>query len=255
MVGYHAQLKECRTRTERESRIAFANDTIGGYGALLRLLCKGSDLMKQILFAGAVMLSALAGCYNPFFPPVGAPLKGVSAATPQIVITRLMNAYESRRIDLFEDLFNTADFRFYVSPNFNADYQGKVYANPMEQIDSNYHEIYYLNSTQSFYYWTYAYEKQSHSNLFDRSTWISFDQPLTIQTLLYSISSGGDTTMAEVVTSGGKLSIYSRRSPADPLELFEVDIQKQVFYLKKDESGSWKIFKWFDLSNAPSLIS
>jgi hypothetical protein len=198
----------------------------------------------------ALTFAAVApGCYNPFLPPLGPP-HGGAEITPARMIDQLMSAYENRRIDLFEDLFLTAEFRFYVSPNFNDQYQGKVYSNPMEDIDSQYHEIYYESTVRSYYYWVFSYERQSHEHLFERATSIYFDQRLQVETVLYSILPSGDTTMAEVVTNGGRLSIYSRASSAAPLEYYEVDIQKQVFYLKRDDAGSWRIFKWFDLGTA-----
>ena len=214
-------------------------------GKRRKIICRAVR-PKSIMLSCAAM--ALA-CYNPFLPPLGPP-HGGAAITPVRMIDRLMSAYENRRIDLFEDLFFTSEFRFYVSPNFNDQYQGKVYTNPMEDIDSQYHEIYYESTVRSYYYWVFSYERQSHEHHFERATSIYFDQRLQVETERYSISPSGDTTMAEVVTNGGRLSIYSRISPAAPLEYYEVDIQKQVFYLKRDDGGSWKIFKWFDLGSA-----
>jgi len=196
-----------------------------------------------------MLILANVGCRNPFFPPTSIPVVKKTVVTPATVINELMTAYENRRLDLYADLFLTSEFRFYVSPSFSAEYSGKVYANPMEAIDSAYRYIYFNTGTRGYFYWVYDFEQRSTEKLFMRSTEISFLQGMRVETIGYTTGAElTDTIQVEIVVrEGASFKVIAQASDGAGYEEFTIDIGRQVFYLKKDEKGLWKIYKWFDL--------
>jgi hypothetical protein len=130
---------------------------------------------RRRMCAAAVVLCCVTGCRIPFFPHIGKPDDIPSLrATPGGVITQLINSYEQRRLDLFEDLLpSSGTFRFYVSPSFVPEYQssGKSYVNPAETRDTL---LYYIGAFPYYYYWTQDVEVQSHRRLFAQAMSIRF---------------------------------------------------------------------------------
>jgi hypothetical protein len=175
-----------------------------------------SQRKKGLLFcAGARVLlmaaAALIGdCRNPFFPHLGTPHSGSPLrATPMGVITQLINSYEQRRIDLFEDLFPVSNtFRFYVSPSFVSLYQseGKYYVNPPEPRDTL---LQYIGAFPYYYYWTQDVEVQSDKRLFTQAQSIEFTLNPNVNPgdFRYIINGNGDTTNVEVLMTDGRIAM------------------------------------------------
>jgi len=201
----------------------------------------------------------LLSCNNIFFPDTGSPLSGTLRNTPQGVVQQLILAYKNQRIDLYTDLFSsTKDFRFYVSPSFASEYNnGKPDSKPLEVIDTMYQYV-VQHGISSCNYWTYTEEIQIHTNLFSKSSQITFATQPVINQIRYMTNSNGDTTNVEIVIQDGEIDILSEiyydaeyNRYADEYIIY---IDTQVFYLERDpdDNSLWVIQKWFDLGTAAS---
>ena len=66
-----------------------------------------------------VIIGVFCLCRNPFFPETGPPVDQRSPqqrSTPQGVVDQLIESYESRRIDMFEELQPTdGSFQFFIA--------------------------------------------------------------------------------------------------------------------------------------------
>ena len=192
-------------------------------------------------------------CRNPFFPLTGKPDSTPPLrATPGGVITQLINSYEQRRFDLFEDLLPHSNaFRFYVSPSFVATYQssGKYYVNPAEPRDTL---LQYIGAVPYYYYWTQDVEVQSHRRLFSQALSIKFvvNPNVNPGDFRYIVDSSNETTNVEVLMTDGKIAMAFDMG-GGATEDDTVWIDKQVFLLERDTESLWVISKWYDFGIQP----
>ncbi|HUI90663.1 MAG TPA: hypothetical protein VLX68_00310 [Chitinivibrionales bacterium] len=199
----------------------------------------------------SVVTAFLCTCGTPFFPLTGEP-EGVTTGrtTPAGTVMQLFQAYETRQINLFSDLFSpTKDFRFYVRQGFQPDYSGKP-VRDVETIDTAFEYIWKRGITQA-YYWTYDEEIQIHNNLFSQATEIFYQvqpEPIDTNNIVYLQGPDG-TEYAEVIVRGGVMEIDLKTDYDRVINEYIVDIDVQVFYLERDPTNSslWVIAKWFDL--------
>lgn len=205
--------------------------------------------------AGAALCLLLHGCFDPFFPPTGEPQNvNVARSTPAGTVQQLFTAYETRQIGLFMDLFSPVkDFRFYVSPSFQADYARERGNALLETIDSMFSYVREVKGISQMYYWTYDDEIEIHNNLFSQAMDIGYavnSQPIDTNAINYFKAPDG-TQYAEVIVRGGELQIRVNTGDQTVADYY-VDIGEQVFYLEKDPQNPslWVIAKWFDLGTA-----
>jgi hypothetical protein len=207
-----------------------------------------------LLVAVAACLVA-SGCFDPFYPPTGEPQTvGVARSTPAGTVQQLFESYETRQINLFADLFSPhSDFRFYVSPSFQADYAKERGNASLETIDSMFSYVREVKGISQMYFWTYEDEIEIHDNLFTQAINIGFlvdPQPIDTGSIRYFQATDG-TQYAEVIVRGGTLDIEVGTGNMTADE-YKVDIGEQAFYLEKDPRNPalWVIAKWFDLGTA-----
>jgi hypothetical protein len=217
-------------------------------------------LLKQMIFKiglwGFCCLGLLSCCDNPFFPRTGEPLTGnAGRKTPAGVIEQLYRAYETRQLSLYLDLFSKrGDFRFYVSPAFEADYVSTTTNANVELIDSSFSYAYIHVRDKRAYYWSYNEEIQKTSKLFSQAIDIHFTQtPQAIDTasIVYFRAQDG-MDYAEVVTRDGQMDITVSSDQEYFVNDYILDMGVQVFYLTRDpnDPALWVIAKWFDLGTA-----
>jgi hypothetical protein len=211
--------------------------------------------LKRLLLVAVAACLAAGGCFDPFYPPTGEPQTvGVARSSPAGTVQQLFESYETRQINLFMDLFSpTKDFRFYVSPSFQADYTKERGNASLETIDSMFNYVREVKGISQMYFWTYDDEIQIHDNLFTQAVEIGFTvNPQTIDTgsIRYFQATDG-TQYAEVIVRGGELQIQVSTGDLTVIDYY-VDIGEQAFYLEKDPRNSalWVIAKWFDLGTA-----
>jgi len=217
---------------------------------------KISGAVRIVFAVGFVYVCA---CLNPFFPPTGDPLNSsVGRSNPAGVIQQLYQAYETRQLNLYADLFSPKkDFKFYVAPVFEQDYI-QTHSNAyVENIDSSFEYAYYHVLDKQAYYWTYDEELYHHSKMFAEVTSIYFTQnPQAVDTSTIRYFKGPDSIdYAEVIVRGGQMALVVP-TPADGVaDEYLLDIGTQVFYLEHDPANKnlWVIAKWFDLGTANSV--
>jgi hypothetical protein len=223
-----------------------ARGKFGGKG------CK-RPLSRAGTYAAAGALFFLLLCRNPFFPLTGKPDDAsLLRATPRGVITQLINSYEQRRLDLFEDLRPVSNtFRFYVSPTFVTTYQssGKDYVNPAETRDTL---LQHIGAFPYYYYWTHDVEVESHRKLFSQALSIRFTINPTVNPgdFRYIINGSNDTTNVEVLMMDGKIALEFDMGGGD-IEVDSIWVDKQVFFLERDADNLWVIRKWYDFGSQP----
>jgi hypothetical protein len=205
-------------------------------------------------FACAIAVLSVQ-CGTPFFPQTGDPPSEVQLRlTPEGVVQQLVNSYESRRFDLFEELlYSEQDFRFYVELDPNI-YTGLTHIQTDRTENVKLNSNYVQNG--AYVYLTYSDEVNIHRKLFQNAQDITFDDRLQVVTVEYlrslnSDSSALDSTNAAyavVRTDNASIRITADIIDAaygDPTHVFPVG--KQVFYVKKDSDGLWRILYWFEL--------
>lgn len=199
-----------------------------------------------------------AGCENPFLIKVGKPNKeSGDRTTPEKVIKQLRTAYENRSIDLFEELlYSKEEFRFYIEQNEKiVDSLQKINPNQREKVTIQYELSEDFIADEFFYvYLTYNEEINVHKNLFRQADYVLFrsftaynveyfDITDTVinDTVYYdTLSAVAYTDETEITINSSKLAdIYGEKEHA-----FKVG--KQVFFMKKDSEGLWKIIYWFE---------
>ncbi len=192
----------------------------------------------------ALLFLTVVSCDLLFFPPSGEPRSGPKLrTTPQGVIDQLMRAYTEKRIDLFEDLLaRNSSFRFYVSPSFAVEYSTRSNVTYEPEI-LQYHFVDGLN----YYYWGHAEEVARHRNLFAHADRIEFPEPIIYDNLVYTVTSEHDTTNVEVLVTTGELRVH-----LPDQRIFSIDIERQVFFLERDDDDLWVIRDWFDLDLTPN---
>jgi hypothetical protein len=225
----------------------------------MQLCDKRKIIQRAIVVSVAGLWILCGGCFNPFFPPTGEPQTvGLARSTPAGTVQQLFQAYETRQINLFVDLFSpTKDFRFYVSPSFQADYAKERGTTNLETIDSLFSYVRVVKGISQMYYWTYDDEIEIHDNLFSQAIEILYTvtpQPIDTSGIRYFKTSDG-TQYAEVVVRGGTMEIRVNTVDLTEVDYF-VDIGEQAFYLEHDPRNPalWVIAKWFDLGTASSSI-
>ncbi len=195
-----------------------------------------------VLAAGVVVL----GCGSPFFPETGKPALSVSGRqTPVAVIEQLLSAYQNASIDMYEDLFPTdGSFRFYVAPGFFETAIGNVDITP-EVFDSQFVHV----PAGTYHYWSFGDELEAHRKLFRLAEAIRVEQRPIFDDddFVPHLSAGGDTIGVEVLMVSGEIAVDWKEED-DPLVEYQesIVIERQVFYLVRDEERRWVISKWFD---------
>lgn len=211
--------------------------------------------MKNLRTVLLLLTSISFSCENPFLPPTGTPHQSFSyRSTPEGVLKQLIEAYESKRLDLYEELLSDS-FQFYVAPSFISSYETK-YDYACEGTDTN---LSYTTGTK-YYYWRKEEEEESHRKLFSdgdgKVKEIRFSSTPVVSKVRF-ITNSTDTAYIEMMITGGQLQIQvnTTGSISQTIE-YTIDIEKQVFLLERDKKNIelWVIRKWYDLSNAPNDI-
>jgi hypothetical protein len=193
----------------------------------------------NFLFVVLVFIS----CSELFFPKTGVPdSSSLRRSTAEGVKNQLIEAYESQRIELIEDLLADS-FQFYVAPSFDSyyslDYERETRDTSMQ----------YINKDKQYYnYWKKKDELYRTRKIFEHSKSSVFAQRPSISRYRYELSIEGDTTAIEFILSEGILILET-----DYGDLKYVDVNNQVFLLRKDSEGLWAIRKWYDLSSEESI--
>jgi hypothetical protein len=184
-------------------------------------------------------------CNEFFFPKTGIPDNASARrSTPYGVVDQLIEAYESRRIDLIEDLLADT-FQFYVAPSFDEYYTLDYNSEPQDST------MQYLKLFNKPYYnyWKRKDELDRTRKLFEHtinSLFIPRPQPSGLR---FEVSISGDTTFAELQLDNGLLYLET-----DGQGVQLADVNNQIFLLKRDSDGLWVIRKWYDLSSEKSTI-
>ncbi|MCX7726079.1 MAG: hypothetical protein N2053_04445 [Chitinispirillaceae bacterium] len=200
-------------------------------------------MLKKLFFLLILLIFLL--CKNPFFPPSGVPQElhpQSLRSTPQGVIEQLIESYESRRIDLFKDLFpEDGSFKFFVAPDFFNDYLTK-YQKLSETRDER---LKLIGQYEYYYYWTQDAEIESHTRLFSQAASIRFIGKPMVESIR-KFTDNNDS-LAELLVTGGILEI-GKYIDVDTIEIFTANISRQVFLVGKDSKNLWVILKWYDFS-------
>jgi len=209
----------------------------------------------NLSFLIVFLLIFLWGCRNPFFPPTGVPTD-VSRGTPEEVIKQLKKSYERRRIDLFEDvLYSKEEFRFYIEQNEKIiDSLQKINPEQREKVNIDYElSEDFIADDFLYVYLTYNEEMDIHRNLFREAEQITFSsfEPYEVEYFATAKEVGDsivyDTLDAVAYTDETKITISSKKLTSvfgEKEHAFPVG--KQVFLMKKDSEGLWKIIYWFE---------
>jgi hypothetical protein len=198
--------------------------------------------MLKTILSGSLLL--LFSCSDIFLPPTGTPLgSSFKRASPEGVVDQLIGAYTSRRIDLIEDLLADS-FQFYVAPAFYDYYEQKYSYYDPEAWDTSMAFVSTALSKPYFYYWKRKDELERTKKIFTNTLSSEFRYPPIISGLVYTISSNNDTVQAELRLSYGVLYLVLNGREDE-----YVDVDNQVFLLRKDNDGLWVIRKWYDLSS------
>lgn len=208
--------------------------------------------MKTPIYCSlALLLIMLFSCDNPFLPATGKPDKSFSPrSTPEGVLRQLFQSYESKRLDLYEELLCDS-FQFYVAPSFISDYISEYNAKyPVESYDTS---LTFITGSK-FYYWTKVEEMVSHQKLFSdfdgKTKQIRFTSIPVLSSIRYITNPNADTVNIEMKVTGGELYIQVSTTGAIPQYTeYTIAIEEQVFLLQRDDENLWGIRKWYDLSN------
>lgn len=218
-------------------------------------------------------------CQNPFFPPTGVPDESFELrSTPRGVIQQLRQAYTSRRLALFQDLFDqkSGDFRFYVPQQTIQDLPKLSERATLQTIDE---DIPFIQKGVAYKYIGYADEREIHRMMFENAeaiTWKirleaaqvdSVDSLIRIDTSYVTQidSSTGKVDSVEVTDSVFLTTMYAvKTNETAELEISAAVVKTafqenshsfilgpQVFILKRDpnDQSLWVIDKWFQLEN------
>jgi hypothetical protein len=184
----------------------------------------------------------MMGCGDLFFPKTGLPTVTTSRrSTPQGVINQLVEAYETQRIELIEEILADS-FQFYVAPSFESFYSLEYNA---ESPDTS---LQYIVS-KPYFYWKRKDELYRTKKIFEHTVSAQFLDAPHIFRIRYEISKDNDTNGVELQLDGGTLYLATSGQ-----EYQLVDINNQVFLLRRDKEGLWVIRKWYDLSTEKSTI-
>jgi hypothetical protein len=248
MEGYSGKTGEILFLSIKKQRRVMVNHLLkllGAHGAYTRIRrCNPSSVSVFLL---CIALS----CRNPFFPPTGMPDKVPPLrSTPAGVIKQLIQAYESKDLNLFQDLFPPSkSFQFYVCPTFYvSSYSSRSYVNPPEPRDTRLQNI---GEYSYYYYWVQDIEIQSHLKLFKNAESIEFKIKPDVNpgNFRYITNDTGDTVNVEVLMENGE--IFIKIKTATYSDESTIAIEKQVFFLERDADNLWVIRKWYDFGSQP----
>ncbi|MBN1760439.1 MAG: hypothetical protein JW863_19075 [Chitinispirillaceae bacterium] len=189
-------------------------------------------------------------CRNPFFPPTGIPVNldvELPRSTPQGIINQLIDAYENRQIDLYEDLFpSDGSFKFFVAPLFADAYKNRpgALSEPGDSL------LQFVSQSELYYYWTQETEIESSTRLFVQAASIEFIKKPYIESIRKFVTEGDSA--AELRVGGGELTIGQYQDVSTVI-LYTVYITNQIFLLGKDDKGLWVIRKWYDFSTETAI--
>jgi len=198
-----------------------------------------------------LMLTIVQPSCDLFMPPIGFPEDGANIrTTPQGTLEYLVRAYEHQRIDWFTELLpKNGTYRFFISPDYNADYLAAHGTDALiERIGE---DDYAFIRAGTYYYWGHDCEIRKHRQLFNRADKIEFSFPNTpeVNEQSYRITAENETTHVEVRARLGELCVTAK----DTLHCTPRDGQTQVFLLEREidrRTGRWLwvIKDWFDLN-------
>jgi hypothetical protein len=189
----------------------------------------------------SLLLLTLISCGELFFPKTGVPIESSSRrSTPDDIINQLIEGYETHRIELIEDLLADS-FQFYVAPSFDSYYSLDYNS---ESPDTT---MQYINN-KTYNYWRKKDELYRTKKIFEHTLVSEFVPRPYISRLRYIMDNNGDTSAAELQLSSGVLYLET-----DGQGIKWVDVDNQIFLLKKDKEGLWVIRKWYDLSSEQSI--
>ncbi|MBN1982801.1 MAG: hypothetical protein JW795_14805 [Chitinivibrionales bacterium] len=201
-------------------------------------------IIKKIISVAFVCVLVF-GCQNPFFPMIDVPTSNPpNLQTPEGVIAELVRAYENKRLSLFQKLiYDNAAFKFYIQ------------ANPSKLLNLNHinkSHIEYLTHSfvvnDNYLYLDYGQEYRIHENLFNSKNKLTFTDPLTIESISYpTLQQFPDTVDAIVRTDKASLTIISDVLVEYKDRTAEFNLSRQIFHLKKDSQGNWRIYQWYEV--------
>jgi len=192
----------------------------------------------------AAALIVTGGCRNPFVPSTGVPVERPvesQRATPQGLLSQLIEAYEGKDIELYKDLFpKDSSFRFFVAPDFYDAFRLRhpLLSEPRDPRLRN------LEASDFYYYWPQSVEIENHTKLFSPGVTIDFTEKPYLQDVRPFIDEGD--TAAELLVTGGVLEIT--RLVGDTAEIYITRVEKQVMLVKQDSDNLWVLLKWYDFS-------
>jgi hypothetical protein len=194
---------------------------------------------KKYLFFIVILIPM--SCGELFFPKTGTPtlLSSSRRSTPEGVIGQLIEAYETRRIELIEEILADS-FQFYIASTFD-DYLEYNSESP----DTS---LLYIES-RAYHYWKRKDELYRTKKIFEHTISSGFYEQPYISNQHVMLSAKGDTIGVELKVINGALYLET-----DTYGLQCVDVNNQVFLLRRDSEGLWVIRKWYDLSTKPSTI-
>ncbi|MBD3421878.1 MAG: hypothetical protein GF398_17340 [Chitinivibrionales bacterium] len=227
---------------------------------------------SRLLLAIAAATILWISCNNPFFPETGLNNASPLRTSPRGVLDLLEKAYETRRLQLFRDLFSSRkDFRYYV-PRNNLQNLNKLSArSAVEVLDSGF---VFIDSLNSYNYITYSDEISIHKNLFEnveelyllldisdvsvKDTFVRIDTVCRYDTT--SADSSPIDMLCEEVLIHDTLSVEYKTSETSALYIksdrifslfgsYVIGIGPQVFYVVRDPDNPalWVLDKWFEL--------
>jgi hypothetical protein len=227
--------------------------------------------------ACALLFVSICRCYNPFFPPMGDPVPApVQRGTPAGVVKQLIQSYESRRIDLFRDLFDAdGSFRFYV-PQSSIQEMGLSHIHSTATLEIALTYPAFIDSGTPYEYIRFSDEVALHNNMFENAELISFTKDPTVDSVVYTDSLVRVDTLTYVECDSvlGKcdtvvvpdsvfdtLRVAMRTREAEVLVSSDIltpvfqqgsytfTLPRQAFFLKRDPADRtlWVIDKWFEL--------
>jgi len=181
--------------------------------------------------------------------------------SPRDVIEKqLKKAYELKNIDMFTGLlYSENEFRFYLEhdPDYLTGLK-HININQSEKVKLDNLVEFTVADDSTYVYLTYNQEKDIHTKMFfeaDQIVFVSFN----INNVSYytSLNNSGtyDTTEAIVYTDEAEFDmsadifyqVFGNRKQ-------RLQINKQVFFLKKNNEGLWKIRLWFEIGRKISFL-
>ena len=213
---------------------------------------------KKLITSSILIFLLFAGCKNPFFVHTGIQQIESNLATPEDAIKKhLKKSYELRNIRLFEDLLcSEEEFRFYIVNDqdyINTDLQ-HINKNQFEKVIIDKNVDFIVADDSTYIYLTYGEEVNIHRNMFRKTEQIVFGilDPYRIDyfdtLVIIDDTTYYDTTEAIVYLNETDITMTSDMfSPIYGNRSVKFQVAKQVFFMKKDNKGLWRVRLWFEL--------